>query len=114
MKCKFVYMRDMTSNLSVRQRLALYVSCVRSCAIYGLIAVGFTYPSFEMLRVMEQRHIRSICRSQRHKTFENTKDLCARHSLLEPDSLKCLRSSVCSVAVTGVRQNLGKYRDFRF
>ena len=71
--------------LSVRQRIALYVACVRSCSLYGVVAVGFTYKSLELLRRMEQAHVRAIAKSPRHLYHERTEDLYRRVGLLEPD-----------------------------
>ena len=71
--------------LSVRQRLALYAACVRSSSLYGVVAVGFTHKSLELLRKMEQAHVRAICKSPRHLYHERTEDLYRRVGMLEPD-----------------------------
>ena len=71
--------------LSVRQRIALYIACVRSCSLCGVVAVGFTHKSLELLRRMEQAHVRAIAKSPRHLCHERTEDLYRRVGLLEPD-----------------------------
>ena len=71
--------------LSVRQRVALYVACVRSCSLYGAVAAGFTHKSLELLRRMEQAHVRAVAKSPRHLRHERTEDLYRRVGLLEPD-----------------------------
>ena len=55
-------------HLSIKQRLEMYMACVRSSAIYGLPAVGFTTASLNLLRTFELKHVRAIAKSPVHLT----------------------------------------------
>ena len=83
-------------HLSIKQRLEMYMACVRSSAIYGLPAVGFTTASLNLLRTFEQKHIRAIAKSPVHLTRETTSELYLRLGIKEPDSaILCILQAQC-------------------
>ena len=84
-------------HLSIKQRVEIYIACVRSSSIYGIAAVGVTPACLNRLRSFEQKHIRAIARSPVHLTKESTHSLYARLHIQEPDEalLRILRGQ-CS------------------
>ena len=84
-------------HLSIKQRVEMYIACVRSSSIYGIAAVGVTPACLNRLRSFEQKHIRAIARSPVHLTKESTHSLYARLHIQEPDEalLRILRGQ-CS------------------
>ena len=83
-------------HLTIKQRLEMYMACVRSSAIYGLPAVGFTTASLNLLRTFEQKHIRAMAKSPVHLTRETTSELYLRLGIKEPDSaILCILQAQC-------------------
>ena len=83
-------------HLTIKQRLEMYMDCVRSSAIYGLPAVGFTTASLNFLRTFEQKHIRAIANSPVHLARETTSELYLRLGIKEPDSaILCILQAQC-------------------
>ena len=72
-------------RLSIKQRVEMYMACVRSSAIYGVAVVGLTSASLNLLRTFEQKHIRAIARSPVHISRESTHSLYDRLGICEPD-----------------------------
>ena len=71
--------------LSVKQRIEMYMACVRSSAIYGVAVVGLTSASLNRLRAFEQKHIRAIAKSPVHLSRETAQSLYERLQIREPD-----------------------------
>ena len=72
--------------LSVRHRLRLYLTCIRTSATYGLHAVGLTTDVLYRLGVFEVRHVRAIAKSPVHITRESTLELYNRLGVSRPTS----------------------------
>ena len=60
------------------QRVRVYLTCIRSIALYSISAIRVTEESLQLLSRMEAHHIRCIAGSARHVTFESTADLRKR------------------------------------
>ena len=75
-------------RLSLRQRVRLYVACVRSCLLYGQHAVGVNGAVLRKLDQFDARALRALSRSPAHLTREHTSSL--RKRLEVESSIKVL------------------------
>ncbi|CAE7309316.1 unnamed protein product, partial [Symbiodinium pilosum] len=75
--CKVLFKKR---GLSMNQRVKVYLTCIRSTALYSISAIGATEESLQLLSRMEAHHIRCIAGSARHITFESTADLYVRRA----------------------------------
>ena len=62
-------------GISVKRRLQLWVTCVRSAALYGLHAVGLGQKQVDRLTMSLTKHIRAIVGSFAHMRKESSRDL---------------------------------------
>ncbi|CAE7251537.1 unnamed protein product [Symbiodinium sp. CCMP2456] len=65
-------------GISLRVRLRLFLTCVRSSLLYGITSVGTTSKSLSVLQRFEAKHVRRLARSPVHMTLELTQDLYQR------------------------------------
>ena len=73
-----------SKQLSIRRRVSLYMSCVRSSLIFGLHATGLTDAVLRKLSATDSRHLRAIARSPAHITHESTAELRRRLRVVSP------------------------------
>ena len=71
-------------HLSLFHRVRMYMTCVRSSLLYGLLAVGVTPQAATMLRRVEMRHLRAIAKAPVHLTLESNSALLARLQVEDP------------------------------
>ena len=74
-----------SKQLSIRRRVSLYMSCVRSSLIFGLHATGLTDAVLRKLSATDSRHLRAIARSPAHITHESTAELRRRLRVVSPE-----------------------------
>ena len=77
-------------GISVKQRLQLWVTCVRSAALYGLHAVGMGQKQVDGLTIVLTKHVRAIVGSFAHMRKESSRDLCNRFAISDPLDLSCV------------------------
>ena len=71
-------------GISVKRRLPLWVTCVRSAALYGLHAVGLGQKQVDRLTMALTKHVRAIVGSFAHMRKECSRDLCDRFAISDP------------------------------
>ena len=71
-------------GLSVKRRLQLWATCVRSAALYGLHAVGMSQKQVDRLTIVLTKHVRAIVGSFAHMHKESSRDLYNRFALADP------------------------------
>ncbi len=82
-------------GLPTKRRLQLWVTCIRSAALYGLHAVGLPQRQLERLTMTFTRHIRAIVGSYAHMHKESSQSLYQRVDLEDPLLLYKTRLGTC-------------------
>ena len=73
-----------SGQLTLKRRLSLYLSCVRSSLIFGLHATGLNEAVLRRLEATDSRHLRALARSPSHITHESTTALRKRLQTSSP------------------------------
>ena len=71
-------------QLSLKQRLEVYDTCVLSTLRHGIFTAGFGTSEARAIHALIMRHLRFIACSPRHITHESNEHLCARLDRLTP------------------------------
>ena len=79
-------------GLSVKHRLRVYLTCIRSTATYGLHVMGITPKGLQLLSGLEARHLRCIAGIRRADEVLTNEELYARFSL-QPISEYLIKTS---------------------
>ena len=77
---KFLFSRK---GLSLKHRVRMYITCVRSSLLYGISGVGITKKGLLEMRRFEIKHLRAIAKSPRHLSHESNADLYERLGIKE-------------------------------
>ena len=72
------------NGISVRRRLQLWVTCVRSAALYGLRAVGMGQKQIDRLTIVLTKHVRVIVGSFAHMYKDSSRNLYSRLAIPDP------------------------------